>query len=188
MFITQSQKEGLQKGHSIICAETYYFWKLCTAWESTQDGVLQQVCRQINLRDLQHAPKNSKFVSFKCIFKEGVVNCIQLEDPCLPPVFSFFRKCFKVARLGQRAEGRYDLVAVLATASYEWSSQSSHQSINVCSLCDFDTSIRRCSKRNRDLILQGTIWSTQWTATRLFGRAALSRNEQFRCQMLHFCN
>ena len=47
------------------------------------------------------------------------MNCIQLEDPCLPPVFSSFRKCFKVARLGQRAEGRYDLVAVLATASYE---------------------------------------------------------------------
>ena len=52
------------------------------------------------------------------MFKEGVVSCIQLEDPCLPPVFSF-QKCFEVARLGQRAEGRYDLVAVLATASHE---------------------------------------------------------------------
>ena len=119
MFITQLLKDGPQKDHSMICVEMCYFWKLFTTLESTQDGVHQQVCRQINLRDLQHAPKNGKFVLFKCIFKEGVVNCIQLEDPCLPPVFSSFRKCFKVAQLGQRAEGRYDLVAVLATASYE---------------------------------------------------------------------
>ena len=147
-------------------------------WESTRDGVHPLVCRQINLRDLQHAPKNGKFVLCYCMFKEGVVNCIQLEDPCLPLNFRCFsKKCFKVARLGQRAEGRYDLVAVLATASYEWSSQPSHQSINVCSLCDPSTSIRRCSKRNCDLILQGTIRSTQWTTTRLFGRTALSRNE-----------
>ena len=53
------------------------------------------------------------------MFKEGVVSCIQLEDPCLPPLIFFFKSVFEVARLGQRAEGRYDLVAVLATASYE---------------------------------------------------------------------
>ena len=52
------------------------------------------------------------------MFKEGVVSCIQLEDPCLPLLFSF-SKVFQVVLLGQRAEGRYDLVAVLATASYE---------------------------------------------------------------------
>ena len=177
MFITQLPKEGPQKDRSMICVEMFCFWKLSIMWESTLGGVHQLVCRQINIRDLQHAPKNSKFVSFKCIFKEGVVNCIQLEDPYLPPVFSFFRKCFKVARLGQRAEGRYDLVAVLATASYEWSSQPSHQSINVCSVCDFGTSIHRCCKRDRDFILQGTILSTQRTTTRLFGRAALSSDE-----------
>ena len=154
-------------------------------WESTLDGVHQLVCRQINLRDLQRAPKNGKIVLFECMFKEGVVNCIQLEDPCLPLLFSFFRKCFKVARLGQRAEGRYDLVAVLATASYEWSSQPSYQSINVCSVCDSGTSIHYGSKRNSDLILQGSIWSSQRTASRLSGRAALSRNEQFGCQVLY---
>ena len=57
------------------------------------------------------------------MFKEGVVGCIQLEDPGLPLFIFLFSenisKCFKVARLGQRAEGRYDLVAVLATAPYE---------------------------------------------------------------------
>ena len=55
---------------------------------------------------------------YECMFKEGVVSCIQLEDPCLPLIFSF-SKVFQVVLLGQRAEGRYDLVAVLATASYE---------------------------------------------------------------------
>ena len=95
MFTTQLPKEGPQKDHSMICVEMYYFWKLFIMWEYTRDGVHQQVCRQINLRDLQHAPKNGKFVSFKCIFKEGVVNCIQLEDPCLPPVFSAFSKVFQ---------------------------------------------------------------------------------------------
>ena len=118
MFITQFQKEGPQKEHSIICVEMYCFWKLFTMSESTQDGVPQPVCRQINLLDLQHAP-NCKFVLLDCMFKEGVVSCIQLEDPCLPLFIFFFQKCFQVARLGQRAEGRYDLVAVLATAAHE---------------------------------------------------------------------
>ena len=185
MFITQLPKEGPRKDRSMICVEMFCFWKLSIMWESTLGGVHQLVCRQINIRDLQHAPKNSKFVSFKCIFKEGVVNCIQLEDPYLPPVFSFFRKCFKVARLGQRAEGRYDLVAILATASYEWSSQPSYQSIDVCSLCDSGASIHYGSERNSDFILQGSIRSSQRTASRLFGRAALSRNEQFGCQVLY---
>ena len=47
------------------------------------------------------------------------MSCIQLERP--PPAPDYFSnfECFDVARLGQRAEGRYDLVAVLATASYE---------------------------------------------------------------------
>ena len=54
------------------------------------------------------------------MFKEGVVSCIQLEDPCLPLMFSIFEQnCFEVARLGQRAEGRNDLVAILATTDHE---------------------------------------------------------------------
>ena len=64
-------------------------------------------------------PETVKFVSLNCMFKEGVVNCIQLEDPCLPLFIFLFQKCFEVARLGQRAEGRNDLVAVLATAHHE---------------------------------------------------------------------
>ena len=94
MFITQFQKEGPQKEHSIICVEMYCFWKLFTMSESTQDGVPQPVCQQINSQDMQHAPKNGKFVSFECMFKEGVVNCIQLEDPCLPLFIFYFQKVF----------------------------------------------------------------------------------------------
>ena len=65
-------------------------------------------------------PETVKFVSLNCMFKEGVVSCIQLEDPCLPLfIFYFQEKCFEVARLGQRAEGRNDLVAILATTDHE---------------------------------------------------------------------
>ena len=96
MFITQLPKEGPPKDRSMIYVEMCYFWKLFIMLESTQDGVHQQVCRQINLRDLQHAPKNGKFVLFKCIFKEGVVNCIQLEDPSYPLFFRLFESVSKL--------------------------------------------------------------------------------------------
>ena len=62
MFIMELQKVGPQKDHSIIYVEIYYFWKLCTTSGSTQGGVLQLACRQINLREMQRAP-NGKFVS-----------------------------------------------------------------------------------------------------------------------------
>ena len=85
------------------------------------------------------------------------MNCIQLEDPCLPPVFSSFRKCFKVAQLGQRAEGRYDLVAVLATTHHERQSRSPSTEKYVCSICDSGDSIRNVSKRNSSLFLPKSI-------------------------------
>ena len=85
------------------------------------------------------------------------MNCIQLEDPCLPRLFSYFQSVSKVARLGQRAEGRYDLVAVLATTHHERQSRSPSAEKYVCSICNSGDSIRYVSKRNSSLFLPRTI-------------------------------
>ena len=85
------------------------------------------------------------------------MSCIQLERP-LPALFLFsYLKVFDVARLGQRAEGRYDLVAVLATTHHERQSRSPSAEKYVCSICNSGDSIRYVSKRNSSLFLPRTI-------------------------------
>ena len=85
------------------------------------------------------------------------MSCIQLERP--PPAPDYFSnfECFDVARLGQRAEGRYDLVAVLATTHHERQSRSPSAEKYVCSICNSGDSIRYVSKRNSSLFLPRTI-------------------------------
>ena len=89
------------------------------------------------------------------------MGCIQLERP--PPAPDYFSnfECFDVARLGQRAEGRYDLVAVLATTNHERQSRSPSAEEHLRSLRNSSDSIHYVSKRNSSHFLPWTIRRSQ---------------------------
>ena len=105
------------------------------------------------------------------------MSCIQLDRPLPAPNYFSNFECFDVARLGQRAEGRYDLVAVLATTHHEQPSRSPSAEEHVCSICNSSDSIHYVSERNGSHFLPWSIRSTQRAIPRILGGPTLPRDE-----------